>query len=526
MTGERSRRSRGRGRAATAGVLAAAMGVAAGEVGGGIVTGAGSPVVAVGGWVIDNVPAGVKDLAIDSLGTNDKPALVVGTLVVLALIGAGSGLVARRRPGPAGAVVLAVALAGVSATVDQTATSWPAAAAPSLLGATAAVATLVALRRTVVVPPARPVPDEAPHEDDPGPGEVPARRRFLLASAATAVLAGGAAVAGRVLQGRASVAAERAGLVLPRAARRAPAITAAVAPDPAGVAPFVTPNRDFYRIDVNLTVPQVSTGGYRLAVRGMVDRPLEVTWDELLDRDLHEYDITLTCVSNQVGDRLVGNARWLGFPLRDLLDEAGVQPGADQVVGRSGDGYTGGVPLAAAYDRDTIVAVGMNGEPLPLDHGYPVRLVTPGIYGYLGAVKWLTEVEVTTFAAYDSYWVPRGYAEQAPIRTMSRIDTPRSLARVPAGTVALGGVAWAQTRGVERVEVRIDDGAWQEARLSAPLNDDTWRQWTLAWPAAEPGLHTVAVRATDGTGTVQPEDRRDPLPDGATGWHTVRLTVE
>lgn len=501
------------------------MGVAVGEVGGGVVTSAGSPVLAVGGWVVDNVPAGVKDVAIDRLGTNDKPALVVGTLVVLAVIGAVLGLVARRRQAPAGAAVLVVALAGVLATRDQTATSWPAAAAPSLLGAAAAVATLVALRRTAVVPPARPAPDEAA-PDEPAPGEVPARRRFLVASAATAVLAGGAAVAGRALQGRASVAAERAGLVLPRPVRRAPPITSAIAPDPAGVTPFLTPNRDFYRIDVNLTVPQVSTDGYRLAVRGMVDRPLEVTWDELLARDLHEYDITLTCVSNQVGDRLVGNARWLGFPLRELLDEAGVQPGADQVVGRSGDGYTGGVPLDAAYDRDMIVAVGMNGEPLPLDHGYPVRLVTPGIYGYLGAVKWLTEVEVTTFAAYDSYWVPRGYAEQAPVRTMSRIDTPRSLARVPAGTVDLGGVAWAQTRGIARVEVRVDDGAWQEARLSAPLNDDTWRQWTLAWPDAEPGLHTVTVRATDGTGAVQPEERREPLPDGATGWHTVRLTVE
>jgi len=299
-----------------------------------------------------------------------------------------------------------------------------------------------------------------------------------------------------------------------------------VALDPAGVTPFTTPNRDFYRIDINLLVPQVKTAGYELTVKGMVDRELTIPWDDLVARDLSEYDITLTCVSNQVGDRLIGNARWLGFPLRELLDEAGVDRRADQIVGRSSDGYTGGFPLDAAYDRDAIVAIGMNGEPLPLSHGFPVRLVTPGIYGYLSAVKWLTEIEVTTFDAFDSYWVPRGYAEKAPIRTMSRIDTPRSLSKVRAGKVVLGGMAWAQTRGIERVEVRIDDGEWKAAELSEALSKNTWRQWTLAWDATEPGLHTIAVRATDGDGETQPEERRDPLPDGATGWHTIRVTVE
>jgi DMSO/TMAO reductase YedYZ molybdopterin-dependent catalytic subunit len=505
------------------GLLAATVGVAVAELVGGVVRSAGSPVVAVGGYVIDNVPASVKDAAIDVFGTNDKPALVVGTLVVLALLGAVLGVLARRRPRPAAALVVVVALAGVAATLDQADGSSLTAPWPSLVGAAGAVGALAVLRRFAV-----PVPSAVPVPGGPGPvtDDVPPRRQFLIASASTVVLAGATAATGRFLQGRNGAAADRAAVVLPRPVDPLPPISRSVATNPPGVAPFVTPNRDFYRIDVNLLVPQVRTDGYRLKVTGMVDRELEIPWHDLLDRELSEYDITLTCVSNQIGDRLVGNARWLGFPLRELLDEAGVRTGADQVVGRSSDGYTGGFPLEAAYDRDAIVAVGMNGEPLPLSHGFPVRLVTPGIYGYLSAVKWLTEIELTTFDAYDSYWVPRGYAARAPIRTMSRIDTPRSLARIRAGRVVLGGVAWAQTRGIERVEVRIDDRPWREAELADARNDDTWRQWTLAWDATDPGLHTISVRATDRTGETQPEARRDPLPDGATGWHTIRVTVE
>ncbi len=240
---------------------------------------------------------------------------------------------------------------------------------------------------------------------------------------------------------------------------------------------------------------------------------------------MREYDITLTCVSNLIGGNLVGNARWLGFPLRELLDEAGVADGADQVVGRSADDYTGGFPVEAAYDRDAIVAIGMNGEPLPIDHGFPVRLVVPGLYGYIASVKWLTEVELTTFDAFDSYWVRRDYAERAPIKTMSRIDTPRNLSKPAAGTVPIAGVAWAQTRGVAKVEVLVDDGEWAEATLGEALGRDTWRQWVLP-VELDAGLHTVKVRATDGDGELQTEERADPLPDGATGWHTIRLNVQ
>jgi DMSO/TMAO reductase YedYZ molybdopterin-dependent catalytic subunit len=499
--------------------------VAVSELVGGVVTSAGSPVVAVGGYVIDNVPPGAKDLAIEWFGTNDKVALIVGTLIVLALLGIGLGLLAPKRPRLAAGVVLGVATLGVLATLDQTQATLFAAIWPSYLGAGASVLTLVLLGRA-----AEPTPRPAAATDvtdrPRALHDMPARRRFLIASTSTIALAGASAAAGRFLQGRNGAAADRADLVLPRPKNPLPPISRAVAPDPTGVSPFTTPNADFYRIDINLLVPQVRTDGYELKVKGMVDRELTIPWEKLVARDLSEYDITLTCVSNQVGDRLVGNARWLCFPLKDLLDEAGVDRKADQVVGRSSDGYTGGFPLEAAYDRDAIVAVGMNGEPLPLRHGFPVRLVTPGIYGYLSAIKWLTEIEVTTFDAFDSYWVPRGYAERAPIRTMSRIDTPRSLSTVQAGTVVLGGVAWAQTRGISKVEVRVDDGDWQRAELSEALGKNTWRQWTLRWDATDPGLHTVVVRATDGDGETQPEERQDPLPDGATGWHTIRVTVD
>jgi DMSO/TMAO reductase YedYZ molybdopterin-dependent catalytic subunit len=291
------------------------------------------------------------------------------------------------------------------------------------------------------------------------------------------------------------------------------------------VAPFVTRNADFYRVDTALIVPQVRTEDWSLRVTGMVDEPFELAFDELLARDLVEADITMTCISNPVGGDLVGNARWLGVPVRDLLDRAGVRRGADQLVGRSVDGYTCGFPVSAAYDRDCLVALGMNGEPLPLRHGFPARLVTPGLYGYVGSTKWLTELEVTTFSAFDQYWVPRGYAERAPIKTMARIDTPRSAQRVSAGRVPAAGVAWAQTRGIDAVEVRVDDGEFEPAELADELSDATWRQWRFDWDAT-PGNHTLTVRAVDGTGETQIEQRTDVLPDGASGWMSLVVSVD
>ena len=369
-----------------------------------------------------------------------------------------------------------------------------------------------------------------PSPDGPSPialtrGGVGSRRAFLGVTAAVAAGAALAGAGGRALRGRFSAAESRAGVTLPRPAAPLPPIPATAEAGVGGIAPFVTPNRDFYRVDTALIVPQVRAEDWTLSVTGMVDEPYELTYAELSDLDVVEADITMTCISNQVGGNLVGNARWLGVRTRDLLDRARPQGRADQLVGRSTDGYTCGFPIEAAYDRPCLVAIGMNGEPLPLRHGFPARLVTPGIYGYVGSTKWLTELEVTTFDAFDQYWVPRGYAEQAPIKTMARIDTPRSFESVAAGRVTVGGVAWAQTRGIRAVEIRIDDGEFEPAVLAGEVARETWRQWRYEWDAT-PGRHDLTVRAVDGTGERQTEDRAEPLPDGASGWMSLVVNVE
>ncbi len=298
-----------------------------------------------------------------------------------------------------------------------------------------------------------------------------------------------------------------------------------------GISRFLTPNRDFYRVDTALVVPRVDADTWRLRIHGEgVSRPLELDLRELLARPLVEHDISLTCVSNEVGGPYAGNARWLGVRLADLLHEAGVRPPsqggpADQLVARSVDGMTLGTPVETVMDgREALLAVGMNGEPLPFAHGFPVRMVVPGLYGYVSACKWLRELRLTTFDAYDAYWVRRGWAARAPVKTQSRIDTPRASAEPLAGRVAVAGVAWALHRGIIRVEVRVDGGPWQEARLADADGVDTWRLWSWPWVAA-PGRHTLQVRATDGTGAVQTEVRRPTVPDGATGLHTVTVHV-
>jgi DMSO/TMAO reductase YedYZ molybdopterin-dependent catalytic subunit len=324
------------------------------------------------------------------------------------------------------------------------------------------------------------------------------------------------------------VAGARSGLPLPAPASPAPPLPAGadLAPGVPGLTPLVTANRDFYRIDTAITVPQIRPAAYRLSLTGMVDSPRTWTLAELFDRDdVIERDVTLTCVSNEVGGTLTGTARWTGVPLGAFLREHGVHPGSSQLVCRSVDGMTIGAPTRAALDTESaMLAFGMNGEPLPVAHGFPVRMVIPGLYGYVSACKWLTSIEASTFEAFDAYWVQRGWAQQGPIKTGSRIDTPSSLRAFPAGPRPIAGVAWAQGRGISRVEVRVGDGDWQEARLSPAAGDDIWRQWVLPFDFP-PGSHLVTVRATDGTGALQTAERADPAPDGASGWHAVRVLV-
>jgi DMSO/TMAO reductase YedYZ molybdopterin-dependent catalytic subunit len=513
-----SRRAASAGRVAggAAGLVSAALALGAGELVAGLAPSLRSPVEAVATEVIDRAPRPVERFAIETFGTNDKLALIVGTLAITAVLGVVFGSVARRRPLAGTAGFAFFALLGVLASIGAP-RAGALAPLPSLAAGVAGAATL-----RLLVPPAG-----GPVALPPSPltrGGMGSRRAFLGATAAVAAGAAMMAAGGRALKGRFSAAESRANVTLPRPARALPPVPAGVEAGVDGIAPFVTPNRDFYRIDTALIVPQVRAEDWTLRVTGMVDRPFELTYGELSELDVVEADITMTCVSNPVGGDLVGHARWLGVLTRDLLDRAGVRRGADQVVGRSVDGYTCGFPLSAVHDRPALVAIGMNGEPLPLRHGFPARLVTPGIYGYVGATKWLTELEVTTFDAFDQYWVPRGYAAEAPIKTMTRIDTPRSFQTVPAGRVVVGGVAWAQTRGIETVEISIDGAEFEPVQLADELTAESWRQWRYEWDAT-PGRHDLVVRAVDGTGVTQTEERAEVVPDGASGWMSLVVTV-
>ncbi len=487
-----------------------------GELAAGLVSPAVSPVTAVGGAVIDAVPPAVKDWAIALFGTSDKMALLVGMALVIALLASLAGVLEYRRRYAGAAVVAIFGLAGVAAVLSRQ-QATPGAVAVALLTPLAAVVLLRLLvgrlhrwRRT-----------------DDGAPEQAARRSFLqlLAGGGAVTVLGGALAA--VWRGAAAVANEaRQKLQLPAPESAAPPIPAGAELTLEGMEPLVTPNADFYRIDTALTVPAIDPGEWVLRVTGRVDQEVQLTFADLLSRPLVERHVTIACVSNEVGGDLIGNARWLGWPVRDLLALAGPRPEADMVLSKSSDGWTASTPLEVLTDdRDALLAVGMNGEPLPLEHGFPVRLVVPGLYGYVSATKWLTELKVTRFADDVAYWTPRGWTDHGPIKTSSRIDVPRSGRTVTAGTVMFGGVAWAQHTGIGKVELRVNRGQWQDADLAPGISVDTWRQW-MAGVQLTPGQYEVQVRATDSDGEAQDEERRPVAPDGATGFHTITVDVK
>ncbi len=479
-----------------------------------------SPVVDVGDRVVDFVPPAVKDVAIGLFGTNDKIALLAGIGGLLTIYAAFVGIVAFRHlyRGLAGIALFAI-VGSASAVFTRTGVD-PTASMATIVGSTVAAGTLTALARQFAGTKSDLV------AADPMSYRPNDRRRFMATVGVLGASAGAAAYAGRLLDQRATASLESSRLAqgLPGAAEPLEPAPASISADSA--VPFFTPNADFYRIDTALVVPRVERQSWALSISGLVERPETYSFDQLLSEfEIIESDITMTCVSNTVGGNLVGTARWLGVRLDDVLDRAGVGEPADQIVGRSVDGYTCGFPVSTLDGRDAMIAVGMNGEPLPPEHGYPARLVVPGLYGYVSATKWLTEIEVTTFDAFDHYWVPRGYSAEAPIKPQSRIDSPRGLDRIPPGPTAIGGVAWAQTTGIDAVELSIDGGPWLEAQLADELNDSTWRQWTYPWEATS-GRHTITVRCQDRTGAIQTEARSEPLPDGATGHHTVVVLVD
>lgn len=509
---------------ALSGLLAGYAAIAVAELVAAAVRPESGPVVAVGGAAIDRTPPAVKDWAIRQFGTDDKLVLQLGILAVLTLLALALGVVATRwrRAGAAGVLVFGV-VGALAAVTRPDSTSFTD-ALPSVVGAVAGAALLYWLAGRLTAPRETAGPDETGWD----------RRGFLIAATAAAVASTGAGAAGRALSGSRgkSAVASRNSVVLPAPASKAAAVPRGAALRIGGVSPFMTPNGDFYRVDTALTVPKVDADSWRLRIHGKgVTRERTLSFAELLRMPLVERDITLTCVSNEVGGPYVGNARWIGVRLADLLRQCGVKPPseggpADQLVARSVDGMTIGSPVDDVMDgRDALLAVGMNGEPLPFAHGFPVRMVVPGLYGYVSACKWIQDIELTTFDAYDPYWVQRDWARRAPIKTESRIDTPKPFARPKSGAVMVAGVAWAQHRGIDKVEVRVDDGPWEEARLAAEDTRDTWRQWSYAWQATKGG-HTLTVRATDRTGETQTEKRVPTIPDGASGWHSVVVTVD
>ncbi len=505
--------------AATIGVLAAWAALGVGHLVAGLLSAASSPFLAVGDAVVRLSPEPLTEFAKTTFGTADKPVLLSGMFVVITLVGAGAGLLSRERPNPAVWVLAAMGVLGAVAVYFA-----PTFAELDLVAPGAA--TLVGIGAF------RWLHRLGLRARQPEPAEGGVSRRSVLVGGSAAVGLGALASAGvgalvaRDVQGsRAEVTAQ-----LARATylERAMPLPASAAFPQLGTPTFLTSNSDFYRIDTALRIPTLSAADWQLRVHGMVDRELTLSFADLIGRPLVERPITLTCVSNPVGGNLISTANFIGVPLRDILLEAGVAPGADQLFSRSTEGWYTGTPTATVLDpkRGALLAIGMNGEALPPEHGFPVRMVVPGLYGYVSGTKWVVDLEATTFdnPFRQGYWLERGWSQLGPIKTMTRIDAPQGFASVTADTVTVAGIAWAQHTGIAMVEVRVDGGAWQPAKLSDEVSLDAWRMWHLEL-ALPPGGHYVEARATDKSGYTQTDQRVEPIPNGASGWPSVRFTV-
>jgi DMSO/TMAO reductase YedYZ molybdopterin-dependent catalytic subunit len=553
------------------GLLTAAVALGVGQLVAGLTGSVGSPVIAVGSAAIDLTPPPVKNFAISAFGADDKTALVTGILILLAGFAAAIGIAAVRRfsYGVAGLAVFTVI--GLTAALTRP-TASPADALPSLVGgaaglfamsrlvraahATAGPAPAVesgdagpdpgetaepqeaagpagpggswAPRRAVAAPGGPGTPAGGAHRAAPaaaGP-DAAGRRQFLVTSSVVVAAAGVSGLAGRILAERSSVSQALATLKLPPPVQRAPALPSGADLRIPGLSPFVTPSSSFYRVDTALVLPQVPPSSWQLRIHGMVAHELTLTFDDLLKLPLLEDWITLCCVSNPVSGPYIGNALWLGASLSRLLRAAGIRAGAEQLLCTSVDGFTSGTPVQTVMDgRDALLAVAMNGAPLPVAHGFPARMVVPGLYGYVSACKWVTDIKVTTFAGEFAYWAQRGWSQRAPIKTESRIDVPGNGSTVRAGRRPVAGVAWAQHKGIEAVEVRVDGGSWKKATLAAVPGIDTWRQWVWEWDATR-GDHVIEARATDATGYTQTRALAPPEPNGATGYPTINVMVQ
>ncbi|MEO5704905.1 MAG: molybdopterin-dependent oxidoreductase [Candidatus Limnocylindrales bacterium] len=522
-------------RLAFAGAVAVGAALAIGELIAGLVEGVPSPLLAVARFIVDIQPPGAKEIVVALFGEADKIAFQVFIVLVAALVGAGLGRLSPKRPDLAAGVMVAFTGAGFVASLREPGVS------PALSVAAAGIETLAGiflLRRLVALASGPAAQASAGVGAAAGTaartgktGVMPdwSRRSLLQVGGALAIGSVAAGTFGRILLEK----------------QRAPAVPVGGIPNPqlpallpsgadiattdlkaAGLSPIVVPNDDFYRIDTAFIAPTVDRDSWRLRVTGLVDHPIELTYAELVALPVIEQFVTIACVSNEVGGDLVGNAKWTGVPLRTVLAMAGVQSNADQLVGKSVDGFTAGMPVEWVMDpsREPMIAVGMNDAPLPRAHGYPARLIIPGLYGYVSATKWLTELELTRFDTFQGFWIPRGWAAKAPILTQSRIDVPAFNATVAAGHTPIAGVAWAPDRSIRAVEVNVDGAGWAPAKLSTPISAATWVQWLYDWDAT-PGAHTIEVRATDGNGEVQTESRSAPAPDGARGHHRIQVSI-
>jgi DMSO/TMAO reductase YedYZ molybdopterin-dependent catalytic subunit len=490
------------GLAVTIGMLVAALGAVA------------SPIDSVGSSFIDRTPRWLKTLAIDLFGTNDKTALRVGIVIVLIVVALVAGSFSVTSPKPLVSTILIFAFLGALSASEREGSNGASVLAPivgAIIGIASAVLLLHMLKNSWLA------------ASTPSPSQVPLgwdRRRFMRASAAVGATAVTAGLIGqsKELQRVRSTESQRPNS-LPSVSDSLP--QSEISQDVS----FITPNKDFYRIDTALSFPNVNLEKWQLRIHGLVDQEIILSYAEIAAMPQVEKTITICCVSNEIGGPFIGNAVWQGVYLKDLLLQAGVKPEAEQVFSRSLDGWTCGFPIEIALDgRDALLAIGMNGEPLPLAHGFPARLIVPGIYGYISATKWLSEIEINKWSDEEGYWIPRGWARDAPIKTQSRIDVPRRGETIQAGKTRVAGVAWAQQTGIQKVEVRIDDEEWNNAVLGDDISDDTWRLWTIDWQATS-GEHTIQVRATDKSGYTQTETVTSIAPDGATGWHTRIITV-
>lgn len=502
---------------ALAGLAAVLAGFGLAELTAGLIAPGASPILVVGALLIDLAPAWAKDLMIGLFGTADKAALIVFIALVAAVLAALAGILEYRRPPFGRYVVVAAGLVALVAALTRAGAS-PFDAVPPVLAMLVAAVVLTMLTTRLRAGSA------ADSDGQVQPAAGLDRRRFLAYTGVSAGVGVLAAVGGQLLSaGSRAADAARALFTLPAATTPAAPLPAGVSFDIDGLTPIITPNAEFYRIDTALSVPRIDPSTWTLKITGLVENEVEIDFAELLALPLEESTTTLACVSNYVGGDLIGNALWLGYPIRELLARAKPTADADMVLSRSEDGWTASTPLEALTDdRNSILAVGMNGEQLPLEHGYPVRMVVPGLYGYVSATKWVTELIVTRFDRETAYWSTRGWSERGPVKLSSRVDVPRG--NVEAGTVTVAGVAWSQHVGVSAVDVQVDGGDWNPATLADAISVDTWRQWRWDWDAPS-GSHTIRVRATDANGLVQTSELADVAPDGATGLHEISLSV-